>query len=116
MGLGGCASFEAPVIPPMGVDPINLRPANALFFTQVKAPLTIDFDGNPCGAAVKKVSNAECTYFLDFLFTASGFSWDKAGIEEIAKEGGITKVSYADYEAFMVLGVFGTYTVNVYGE
>jgi hypothetical protein len=95
---------------------MGIAGSNALFITDIKAPLTVEFDGNPCGAAVKKYSQAQTSYFLDFLITGNGLSWDEAGIRRIAQQGGITKISYVDYEAFMVLGVFGTHTINVYGE
>ena len=37
-------------------------------------------------------------------------------IQEAADEGGITKITHVDWSAKNVLGVYGEYTVTVYGE
>lgn len=105
--LSGCASvtpFQTTVRPPL-----------AGLFVSVKAPLTTDFNGNPCGTKIKKVSSSNTSYFRDFIFTGLDFAWDDAAIQQIARQGGIEHVSYADYEIFNLLGVYGTFTVNVYG-
>lgn len=33
-----------------------------------------------------------------------------------AANGGITQIHHIDYESFSVLGIFGTFTTNVYGN
>lgn len=104
--LSGCAvGYQAPVRPPVG-----------LLFTQVKAPLTADFGGNPVGPGVRKVSRTNTSYVWDALLTGMSFAWGDAAVQKIAKEGGIEKVSYADYEIMSILGVYATFTVNVYGN
>lgn len=108
LALGGCAGttlYYAPVRPPGGI-----------FFISTKAPLTTDFAGNPCGSATKKVSHSETFYFRDFIFTGQTLAWDEAAIGKIAREGGIEEISFADYELLDILGIFGKFTINVYGN
>ena len=103
--LVGCTTYFAPVKPPQGV-----------LFTDIKAPLTVNFNRTPCGAATKKFSKSNTSFFFDFIFTWSGFAWDDVSVGKIAREGGISEIAYADYEALLILGVFGKTTVNVYGN
>ncbi|MHC4789028.1 MAG: TRL domain-containing protein [Planctomycetota bacterium] len=37
-------------------------------------------------------------------------------MEHAARNGGLTKVHYADYEILEILGIFGQFTVRAYGE
>lgn len=39
-----------------------------------------------------------------------------SSIDTAARNGGITKIYYVDYEATSILGIVATYTVTVYGE
>ncbi len=106
--LAGCASltpYSAPVKPPL-----------ALLFIDCKAPLTVEFNGTPVGPALKKVSKKQTTFFRDILFTGGTLAWDDAAIAQIAREGGIEQVAYADYEMMNLLGIYGTFTINVYGN
>ncbi|GEM_PF-282096 len=105
LGGAGCAAYLAPVKPPQG-----------FLYQSVKAPLTVKYNGNPCGDAVKKVSMSKTSYFLEPFLTHLDFAWDDAAIEKIAREGGIRKVSYADYETLNVLGIYRTFTIHVYGN
>ena len=106
--LTGCASnYRAAVKPTAGA-----------LFTQVKAPLTTNFNGNPVGPGVKKFSRRNTYYFFSWPVASAplDFAWDEVAIGRIAKEGGIHEVSYADYEFLNVLGIFATFTINVYGN
>jgi len=101
----GCVYYAAPVKPPLGG-----------IFTEIKAPLTTDYNGSPTGASMMKASKSNTRYlYIPFLYTSS-FGWDDVAIGKIAREGGIKDVSYADYELFSVLGVYAEFTVNVYGN
>lgn len=77
--------------------------------------MTQNFQGNPTGTAVRVVEERDVHYFYDFLITGLSFAWDSATIERIAREGGITTVSYADYDFMHVMGVFAITTIRVYG-
>ncbi len=108
LNVAGCAAFStyrAPVRPPLG-----------LLFISVKAPLSVNFAGNPTGPGVKRYTQTETHYFRDFLLTTLDFGWDEAAIARAAREAGINEVSYADYEIVNVLGIYGRFTVNIYGN
>ena len=99
----GCVQFNAPVIPPPG-----------FLFTNIRAPLTVRFDETPVGT--KRGESSGVIWARDILFTLQTVAWESAAIEEAASNGGITTVEYADYEALIVLGVFGRFKVVAYGD
>ena len=105
----GCGTglYMAPVRPPTG-----------LFFTQVRAPLTIDFNGNPSGAAATKRSSNSTHYFLQPLPLPlpMDFAWDDVSIKQMADEAGIEEISYADYEILNILGLYVRFTVFINGN
>lgn len=75
--------------------------------TEVQLPVlatnnVIDLDGK------KGVSTCKSYFSLIALGDAS--------IQEAADEGGITKITHVDWSVTNVLGVYGEYTVTVYGE
>lgn len=45
-----------------------------------------------------------------------GIATGNASVQAAMANGGITRVHHVDYEATLVLGLFGSYTVVVYGE
>jgi hypothetical protein len=96
---GGCAIWRAPVVPPPG-----------LLFTQYRAPLTPQVTGVP---VAQKVGTHTCRYFAYSLLS---FAWDDAAIAAAAKEGGLSKVYYADYDVLNILGIYTQFTVHAYGE
>lgn len=57
-----------------------------------------------------KKGEARCESYFGLFATGD------ASIEEAAKEGGITKITHVDWKAKNILGVYGEYTVTVYGE
>ena len=97
----GCALYRTPVIPPQG-----------FLFSQYSAPLTIDFDKTQTGARVGKAS----TLWIREPFLGTSYAWEDASISAAARNGGIKKVYYADYEWLQVLGLFGRFTVVVHGD
>jgi hypothetical protein len=101
----GFTRYSAPVQPPL-----------AAIFIHIKAPLTVDVDYSPAGAAVKKTSQQSTFYLHDWILTGMELAWDEAAIADIAERGGIEEVSYADYEYLNVLGLFASFTINVYGN
>ncbi len=106
--IAGCAT-------PIGFDS-RVRPPGGALVTNHKAPLTLDFVGNPAGNRARKASWSHTSYFWDIILTGGTYAFDKAHIAKIARDGGINEVSYADYEFLSVLGVFQKMTVNVYGN
>lgn len=104
--MTGCgAYYVAPVKPSLGG-----------IYTDVKAPLTVDYNGNPTGMSTMKVSKKNTRYLMIPIFGNPSFGWDDAAIGQIARQGGIKDVSYADYEFMNVLGIYAEFTVNVYGN
>ena len=104
--LCGCgAYYNTSVVPPRGV-----------LFSNIKAPLTTDFNDTEVQGTLIKSSKKWTYYVHDILFTGISVAWETADIPEIARKGGITEVAYADYEFLQVLGVFAQFTINVYGK
>ncbi len=100
----GCANyFDSPFRPPSGG-----------FLTAYTIPLTIPSET----ILVKdlKKSSVKSTYFC-WPYPTVDVAWSdyNRALGEIAAQGSISKLEYADLEVFTCLGVFGTYTVNVYG-
>lgn len=112
VGSTGCLGIAVPTV---GGEQRVIPPGGALYTSQ-KAPLTIDFDDNPVGAATLKSSHSETNWFFDILLTGGRYAFDDVAIAEIAKNGGINEVSYADYEVLNVLGLYQRMRINVYGN
>ncbi len=93
LGLTGCMS--APFMPPMGA------------FTQVKAPLSVDYDKAPIGA---KRGESAAIAILGLVATGD------ASVQTAAEAGGIKTIAHVDYEYLNVLGIFQQVKVVVYGD
>lgn len=100
----GCATYRAPVIPPKG-----------WIFTNVKHPLTADYNASPAGNQLR-VSSRHTQFFWDWLLTGIKIGWDEADIDSIARRGGISEVSYAEVEVTEILGFYAKFEVSVYGN
>ncbi|MHC5034149.1 MAG: TRL domain-containing protein [Planctomycetota bacterium] len=98
----GALRWQAAVKPPIGV-----------LVTQYRAPLTANVAHVPVCQKMGKVSTL---YVWDVLITGQDLAWDDASIDAAARQGGLSKVHYADYELMSVFGVFGQFTVRAYGE
>jgi hypothetical protein len=106
--LGGlfasaCMSFTAPVAPGQ----------TAALFANFRAPLTTDFNNTPIGT---RQGSATTYYFYEPFVTDFDIGWGNASIARAARRGGVTKVYYADYEYFSVLGIYTSVTVHAYGD
>jgi hypothetical protein len=104
-GCGGLhlsigAPFSTPVSPPQG-----------FLYSNTRAPMTVDFDNTPVGAAAPRSGSASSFYLYEPFFTR-----DDISVASVARRSGIETVSYADYETFSVLGVFGKFTIHVHGR
>ncbi len=100
----GCATYQSEVKPPQGI-----------FFTSIKAPLTVNFDHTPTNAKLLKTSYKKTQYFQDFLLTWMNFAWGDINIPMIANKAGINKVAYADCEFLNILNIYAEFKVNIYG-
>ena len=96
--MTGCAYHKTPVRPPEG-----------LIFTEYRAPLSIDFEGNETRTNAPKMGTARSRAIL-------GFAWDQCDIKTAAANGGINTIYYADYEVLKVFWLYGEFTVRVFGE
>jgi len=104
--LIGCApTYLAPIIPPQGT-----------LITNYKAPLTVNYNGNPAGSNTKKYSMSQTHWFWDFILTGLRIGWGDVDIESIARKANMSEVSFADYEFLSILGVYAQFTVNLYGN
>ena len=94
--------------------------ALAVFFTGCATPFPVGIivtdvqlpvlaTNNPVSEDTKK-GESSCESFFGLFATGA------ASIQEAAEEGGITKITHVDWSAKNILGVYGVYTVTVYGE
>jgi len=108
LGTAGCQFFghKTPVIPPPG-----------LIYSDVKAPLTVNYHGTPVGSAASKSGSKKTKYlWIPIPFVPLRFGWDEAEVSTIARENGITEIAYADYQIMSILGIYQEFTVQVYGN
>jgi len=87
----GCATVASPV--------------TGAIFMDVKAPLTATN-----AADSKKMGTSMATTILGLFATGD------ASIETAAKNGKITKIQHVDYHSTNILGIYSTFTVEVYGD
>jgi hypothetical protein len=105
-GNGG-SDYVAPILPPPG-----------LLYSDYKAPLSTRFRDIPVGTSVtKQSSDTVKSFIIPFILGGFiGFTWDEAMIQEIADEGGIEEIAYADYDFMTILSIYSELTINVYGN
>ncbi len=98
---------KAAVIPPVG-----------LLYSGVTAPVAAGVSGKPLGSRVGRASaNSIAIPPNPFGIPAVGlFTWGDMSEKASAANGGITKVSHADYEMMVVLMFFRRITLVTYGE
>jgi len=106
VALSGCANaYDAPFKPPAGA-----------IVTQVAHPLTAeDFgSGIVCDGLAKQ---SHTTFFFLWPYPNISLAWNEKETQLLSEWCTKVKtVSYADVEVFTVFGLFGRYTVNLYGE
>jgi len=81
-----------------------VTPLNGGLYTDLTAVVTV----GPAATAAKK-GEAKLTSIL-------GVALGDASLEMAMKNGGITKVHHVDTKVKNVLGIYGEYTIIVYGE
>ncbi|PID77743.1 MAG: TRL-like protein family [Deltaproteobacteria bacterium] len=75
-------------------------------YTRLKLPVTATSSNEP----YSKVGVAQCTSILGLVATGD------ASIEAAMKNGNITKIHHIDWDVENFFGVYGKYTITVYGE
>lgn len=90
MLVSGCASTQ-----PMG----NL-------YTDVKLPV----DAEQGAGSAQSMGSTSCTSILSLVATGD------CSIEAAKKNGNISEVTHVDWEAKNYLGLYGKYTLTVYGN
>lgn len=103
--FSGCAVYSTPVVPPKG-----------LIYTNIKHPITTQYNNSPTGPLARKASESKTAFFHDYILTGFSAGWDDAKVADIARKGGIKDVSYAELEAMEILGVYAEFRVTVYGQ
>jgi hypothetical protein len=81
----------------------------------VKAPLTTPEGPISC-YGLKSGSASDSFYVYEYLFTGISATIWTATLEKAMKNGGITKLYYADYDMSSFLGYVTIFTVRAYGE
>lgn len=76
-------------------------------FTDVELPIMAT--SNSASSSTKK-GVATCESYLCL------FAVGEASIQKAAENGDIKKITHIDWDAKNILGVYGVYTVTVYGE
>jgi hypothetical protein len=101
------ARVSAPVIPPLG-----------LFYTDVHAPLSLGATsfGAKRGTAVSHQIGLPPLPFPGLTTGLDLFAWGDASEKTAAADGGITTVRHADYELRVVLWLYRTFAIDVYGD
>jgi hypothetical protein len=89
-----------------------VRPPAGLLYTQLRAPITTDFEDTRVGTK-RGISTA---YWVWEPFLGTNFGWGAADVEEAARAGGIQEVTHLDYEMTVVLFLFQRFRVIAYGE
>jgi len=95
LALTGCV--RAPFVPPQGMT-----------FSQMKAPLDLDFDNT--NLADTKTGTSSVINILGL------FTFGDASSKTAAENGQIRSIVHADYEHFNILGIVQKTTVIVYGK
>ena len=98
--LPGCVS--APKAP--------FAPSSGLFYTEIKAPLTTDFNKQKITKTYGQASSTHVAYYI------LSFAIGDDSINKAIKDGMLKNAAYADYEWFSILGIYGKLKVNAYGE
>ena len=77
-------------------------------YSHIKSPLDTNFENTVLGSKTGRAS----THSVLWLF-----AWGDGGTKAAAEEGGITTITHADLEYYVVLfGVYAQVTTVVYGD
>jgi hypothetical protein len=77
-------------------------------YTHIQRPLDTDYDNTLLGTKVGRSHNQSILWL---------FAWGDGGTKAAAENGGITTITHADAEYFMILfGLYSRVTTVVYGD
>ncbi len=100
----GCANnFKAP-----------LKPATGILATSYTIPLTLPSETIQV-KNLKKVSETASYFFWPYPTFDVAWTEHNQVLGRIASRGSLSTCEYADVEVVTFFGLFGSYTVNVYG-
>lgn len=85
------------------------------FISFVKAPLTVPSEPVSCGS-LKRGEAADSIYVWEYLYTRITVTVWNSTLEKAMRNGGLTKLHYADYTMESYLGYVTIFTVTAYGE
>lgn len=88
-----------------------VQPGFGFIYTKQKGPIR----GGAQPVSASKSGSAK-THFVSILWYPIIAGWENASVEQAARNGGITKVEYAEWEEFSILGTYGEFGVTVYGQ
>ena len=99
-----------------GLPKTPLMPPPGFLFAQVQAPLSLNYHHTPVDPH-KTGQSVSLFVQVPFTYGLLSFGWmDDPTIESAMRNGGLTRVDYADYEIFNVLGIYSEFRINAYGE
>lgn len=93
----------------------GVRPPQGILYTNISAPLTLDYDNTPVSGQMVVREQKSTKYIHDIILTGFTVAWDDASIRKIAEESGIDKLYYADYEFTAILGMYAEFKVVLHG-
>jgi hypothetical protein len=99
----GCAPLRVPIVPPQGI-----------LFTHIKAPCSTKYKETPV-AGEKPYMDSAARYIWEPFFGTT-WGWGNASIQKIAKQNGIKKIEYVDYEYLNVLGIYKQFNIIPHGQ
>jgi len=98
---------------------MGVAPVRGMLYTRYRAPMFLRSEepGGVARPANLKVGTATAWNLVAprTSDTLSG-GWGDVSLVAAARNGGITKISYADYEMLSILGIYNRATVYAYGE
>ena len=121
LALLGSAGAMGLSLPGCGVTShrVGIAPPSGFLYTQQRAPTYCPCwkEGGVTHTPNLKVGTASASNFVvprtqDLL----SFGWGDMSLDAAARNGGITKIHYADHEILSILGVYTQATLIVYGE
>ena len=78
-----------------------------ILYTDVEYPIAAT---SHTPASSPKKGTATCKSYLGLIAVG------EASVQKAAQDAGITKITHIDWDAENILGLYGVYTVTVYGE
>lgn len=103
LGVSGCANaYDAP-----------LRPPSGFIYTSTTLPLDLEAKSRDLAGMTKLSSES---FYLLWPYPSIDVAWgDDAALGKAARDQQFGPLHYAEVEVTTVIGLFGRYTVTIYG-